>query len=65
MNKSIKVEPKYQSASMLECLDERKISSKRRVEVRKFPGATAEDMYHYLKQLLQKQRDNVILHRGC
>ena len=47
---------------MLEGLDERKMSSKRVVKVRKFPGATTDDMYHYLMPLLQKQPDNVILH---
>ena len=50
--------------SMLEDLDERKMSSKRVVKVRKFPGATTDDMYHYLMPLLQKQPDNVILHHG-
>ena len=50
--------------SMLEGLDERKMSSKRVVKVRKFPGATTDDMYHYLKPLIQKQPDNVILHVG-
>ena len=49
---------------MLEGLDERKMSSKRVVKVRKFPGATTDDMYHYLMPLIQKQRDNVILHVG-
>ena len=48
--------------SMLEGLDERKMSSKRVVKVRKFPGATTDDMYHYL--MLQKPPDNVILHVG-
>ena len=50
--------------SMLEGLDERKMSSKRVVKVRKFPGATADDMYHYLMPLIQKQPNNVILHIG-
>ena len=50
--------------SMLEGLDERKMSSKRVVKVRKFPGATTDDMYHYLMPLIQKQPDNVILHVG-
>ena len=49
--------------SMLEGLDDRKMSSKRVVKVRKFPGAT-NDMYHYLMPLIQKQPDNVILHVG-
>ena len=50
--------------SMLEGLDGRKMSSKRVVKVRKFPGATTDDMYHYLMPVLQKQPDNVILHVG-
>ena len=50
--------------SMLEGLDERKMSSKRVVKVRKFPGGTTDDMYHYLMALIQKQPDNVILHIG-
>ena len=50
--------------SVLEGLDEWKMSSKRVVKIRKFPGATTDDMYHYLMPLLQKQPDNVILHVG-
>ena len=49
---------------MLEGLDEQKMSSKCVVKVRKFPGATKDDMYYYLMLLLQKQPDNVILHVG-
>ena len=48
---------------MLEGL-ERKMSNKRVVKVRNFSGATADDMYHYLMLLLQKQPNNVILHVG-
>ena len=50
--------------SMLEGLDERKMSSNRVVKVRKFPGAITDDMYDYLVPLIQKQSDNVILHVG-
>ena len=50
--------------SMLEGLDERKMSSKRVVKVKKFPGAATDDMYHYLMPLKQKQPDNVILYVG-
>ena len=50
--------------SMLEGLHERKMSSKRVVKVIKFPGATTDDIYHYLMPLLQKQQHNVILHVG-
>ena len=49
---------------MSEDLDERKVSSKRVVKVRKFSGATTDDMYHYLMPLIQKQPDNIILHVG-
>ena len=49
---------------MLESLVELKMSSKRVVKVRKFPGATTDDIYHYLMPLIQKQPDNVILHVG-
>ena len=35
--------------SMLEGLDERKMSSKRVVKVKKFPGATTDDVSHLLK----------------
>ena len=49
---------------MLEGLDKQKMSSKCVVKVRKFPGATKDDMYYYLMLLLQKQPDNVILHVG-
>ena len=42
--------------SMLEGLDERKMSSKHVVKVRKFPGATTDDMYHYLMPLLQNNQ---------
>ena len=37
---------------------------KRVVKVRKFPGATTDDMYHYLTPLTQKQPGNVFLHVG-
>ena len=42
--------------SMFEGLDERKMSSKRVVKVRKFPGATTDDMHHYLMPLIQKKQ---------
>ena len=49
---------------MVEGIDERRMSSKRLVKVRKFPGATISDMYHYLIPLLEKKPDHVILHVG-
>ena len=49
---------------MLSNLDERKISSKRKIKVRTFPGAMCKDMYHYLVPILNKSRDHIILHVG-
>ena len=34
------------------------------VKVRSFPGATIDDMYHYLVPLLKKKTDNIIIHCG-
>ena len=42
----------------------RHMLSKRLVKVRKFPGATVNDMYHYLIPLLEKKSHHVILHVG-
>lgn len=50
--------------SMLEGVDERKMSSKRLIKVRKFPGATIDDMRHYLIPILEKKPDHIILHVG-
>ena len=49
---------------MVEGTDERRMSSKLVLKVRKFPGATISDMYHYLIPLLEKKPDQVILHLG-
>lgn len=49
---------------MLEGFDERKMSSKRLIKVRKFPGATIDDMQHYLVPILEKKPDHIILHVG-
>ena len=43
-------------------IDERKISRKRLIKVRSFPGATCFDMYHYLVPILEKNSDNMMLH---
>ena len=43
-------------------IDERKISRKRLIKVRSFPGATYFDMYHYLVPILEKNSDNMMLH---
>ena len=47
---------------MVEGIDERRMSSKRVIKVRKFPGATISDMCHYLILLLEKKA--VLLHVG-
>ena len=49
---------------MVEGIDERRMASKRVIKVRKLPGATISDMYHYLIPLLEKKPDHVILHVG-
>ena len=43
--------------------EERKISKRdRKVKVKNFPGATINDMYDYIKPILKKRPDNIILH---
>ena len=50
---------------MITGVNERMISRKGRVvKVRHFSGATIKDMYHYLKPILKKCPDNIILHAG-
>ena len=49
---------------MVEGIDERRISSKRVVKVRKFPEAIISDIYHCLIPLLEKKLDHVVLHVG-
>ena len=51
--------------SMIAGVNESMISRKGRVvKVRPFSGATIEDMYDYLKPILKKCPDNIILHVG-
>ncbi|XP_057309426.1 uncharacterized protein LOC130647547 [Hydractinia symbiolongicarpus] len=50
--------------SMFYGLDEQRMSALRNVKVRSFPGARVEDMFHYVKPLLQKKPDKIILHVG-
>ena len=50
--------------SILNNIQEDRISKNRRVKVRAFPGATIEDMYDYLTPLLKKEPSNIILHVG-
>ena len=48
--------------SILEYIDETRMSRKFKVKVRFFPGAKTEDMFHYLVPMLEKRPDYVILH---
>ena len=50
--------------SMLAGIEQKRISGYRNVKVRIFPGAATHDMYEYLKPLLKKNLDNIILHFG-
>ena len=52
--------------TMLSGIDERSISKiDRKVKVKIFPGATTiDDIYDYIKSLLKKCTDNIILHVG-
>ena len=50
---------------MLPGIDKRRISKRdRKVEVKNFLGAVIDDMYDYVKPLLKKCPDNIILHVG-
>ena len=50
---------------MLSGIEERRIAKRdRKVKVKIFPGATIDDMYDYIKPLLKKCPDNIILHVG-
>ena len=51
--------------SIITGVDETMISRKGKVvKVRSFSGATIEDMYDYLKSILKKCPDNIMLHVG-
>ena len=50
--------------SMLSGINEFRLSTKRNVKVRSFPGALIDDMYDYVKPLLKKRPDRIILHIG-
>ena len=43
---------------------ESKMSSRKNIKVRFFPGARIQDMYYYLIPLLRKRADKIILHVG-
>ena len=47
---------------MIRGIDEKELSNKYPVKVCPFPGASADDMHHYLRPLLQKCTDTVVLH---
>ena len=50
---------------MLSGIEERTISKRdKKIQVKNFPGATIYDMYNYIKPLLKKWPDNIILHVG-
>ena len=50
--------------SMIPGIDEKILTKKYPVKVCPFPRASVDDMYHYLRRLLQKRPDTVILHVG-
>ena len=51
--------------SILAGIDENRLSTgKHKVKVRYFPGARTDDMYDYMKPLLRKLPDYIILHIG-
>ena len=50
--------------SMISGIDEKRISKNYCVNVRAFPGATTYDLKDYIKPLLKKSPDNVILRIG-
>ena len=50
---------------MLSGIEERRIAKRnRKVKVKNFPGATIDDMYDYIKPLLKKFPDNIMLPVG-
>ena len=50
--------------SVVSGLRESKMSFRRNIKVRFFPGARIQDMYYYLVPLLRKRPDKIILHVG-
>ena len=50
--------------SMLNGIDERRISKTHPVKVRFFPGSRIRDMYHYLIPILEKKPEHLIPHVG-
>ena len=50
--------------SIISGVDERRISHRNNTKVRVFPGATVDDMFDYIKPLLLKAPDTIIVHVG-
>ena len=50
--------------SVVSGLRESKMSFRRNIKIRFFPGARIQDMYYYLVPLLRKRPDKIILHVG-
>ena len=50
--------------SIMSGIDVKRLSKKYPLKFRPFPGASANDMHHYLRLLLQKCPDIIILHVG-
>ena len=51
--------------SMLSNINERTLSMKYKTKIRSFPGATVRDMFDYIKPLLKKRPDKIILVIGA
>ena len=51
--------------SMLSNINERTLSRKYKTKIRSFPGATVSDMFDYIKPLLKKRPDKIILVIGA
>ena len=47
--------------SMLSHINERTLSRRYTTKVRSFPGATADDLHHYIQPLLRKRPDKILL----
>ena len=50
--------------SIISGIDEKRLSEKYLLKVHPFPAASADDIHHYLRPLLQKCPDTTILHVG-
>ena len=51
--------------SMLSNINERTLSRKYKTKIRSFPGATVSDMFDYIKPLLKKRPEKIILVIGA